>query len=148
MALPGGRLDLVFVPADPDATGPDGFSPPDGSWRVERHARAALYTRQQGGFSAKCPLDGRIVTAPFVRAHAAWRDGHGPRAVDCPCGARHDLAALRFVAPGGSGHVAAAYARFAVIHLDAPSATPELATTESFSASFGPFVVIARRPSG
>ena len=150
MARPGSRIDLVFLPADPDATGPDPFEAPPGEWHVERHPRAVLYTRQQGGFVARCPVDDAVVTAEFVRAHAAWRDGRGPRAMVCgACGDPHDLAALRFTAPGASSdRPAAAYARFSVIQRDAPTATPSAVVTESLSASIGAYRLIARRPAG
>lgn len=57
---------------------------------------------RQGGFRVRCPDTGVNLVPRFNAAVMAWRDHVGDsRALDCPCGRRHDLASLDYQPPAG-----------------------------------------------
>ncbi len=103
------RLRVVIVPGRPDAIPArealDGLDPAELCGRVEDVRlhdgdREFFLGNEQGGFHVRCPVSGQPAARPFSRALQAWREG-GPRALDCPCGARHDLAAMD-IQPGAA----------------------------------------------
>lgn len=117
-----------------DAAGlwPDGLAP-------GAHARLVVAPRQrfvanrQGGFYVRCPVDQSLVGDRFLRALTAWREG-GPRALECACGATHDLAALAFAPAAG----------FAWAWIEVPEVeAPELA--EEALAVLGEVRIVLRR---
>lgn len=160
MPRPRRRLDLLWVPDDPDrpldagafsrlqerweargwlAGGPGA---PAGGFRrlwLDQPEQATVYGNQVGGFQVRCPETGETVVAAFNAAVQAWRAG-AERALACPsCGAAHPLEALTFRPP-------AALALGAVVLADV--ARPELAPAvrRELSAVTGPGRVILRRP--
>jgi hypothetical protein len=137
------RLAVLLAPADPDAD-PGGVLRAwaalrgrglAAGWRLGQGP--AFLSNQQGGFAVHCPVDGRSVARPFGVALEAWRAG-GPRALRCPCGAVHDLAAVAFSPP----------AAFAVAWLEeAEAETGEVApeVLALVEAAMGPVKVVLRR---
>lgn len=67
-----------------------------GAGRVVAGEGVRFYSSGLGGFRVDCPVDGRVVTAGFVRALEGWRRG-GERGMGCGgCGGWHGLEELRF----------------------------------------------------
>jgi hypothetical protein len=115
---PSHRLDLLLVPEPPDARpiaearglladlvalgvlSADGTAGPRASeWMPGGFARLSvddpggvtLYANRQGGFRARCPVDGGNLAPELTTAITAWRAG-GPRSLSCPrCGRTHAL---------------------------------------------------------
>lgn len=118
------RLSILVLPRDPDAApalahrallawrelgfvtesgGPGPNALLDGGFRragAEARATPCFLSNRVGGFRVACPVDGRVVVPDFNRAMERWRAG-GPRRLACPCGADHDLDALRFAPEAG-----------------------------------------------
>ncbi len=118
------RVSLLLLPADLDAPGSvvvaalaalrdAGFVGPGGapgacplvvgafaSARAEVFDGVRFASSGQGGFAARCPVDGTNVVAAFNGALPAWRAG-GPRVLACGCGREHDLADLRYLPAAG-----------------------------------------------
>ncbi len=66
--------------------------------RVHDGDREFFLGNEQGGFHVRCPVTGEPAARPFAHALQTWREG-GPREMDCPCGAHHDLAAMDLQPP-------------------------------------------------
>ncbi len=119
------RLSLLLLPADPDAparatalldrlraegfvsgTGPGSRPLVDGGFvraGVESGGEGApprFVANRQGGFAVRCPITDVSVVSIFNSALEGWRAG-AERALNCSCGSRHDLAALRFLPEAG-----------------------------------------------
>jgi len=75
---------------------PGGHGPP----RVIDGGGERFLANRQGGFAVRCPVGGANLVPLFVRALEGWRAG-GVRSLECPCGARHDLAALDYLPEAG-----------------------------------------------
>ena len=160
MPKPRQRLDLLWLPASPDAAvDPAAFerlrvrwaargwldggaSAPAGGFRriwLDDPGAVRFYANQLGGFRVSCPRCGQNAVAGFGTAMRAWRAG-GPRVGRCAaCGLAADLDAWAF-------RPAAAFARGAVVLSDVgqPDVSPEVA--EELDAVTGPSRVVLRRP--
>lgn len=160
MARPRRRLDLLWVPDDPDRAldpaafealrarwgsrgwldgGPD--APAGGFVRLwlDQPERATLYANQVGGFQVRCPAAGASVVPAFIAAVTAWRAG-GARALTCPaCGATHALEHLDCRPP-------IAIARGAVVLSDVRDAALSTAAQDELAAVTGPGRTVLRRP--
>ena len=130
---PSHRLDLLLVPA---LTGPEARAAADRlhgrlhaegvvlaggapgphaahwvaggfrRWWIDDPGQAVLYANRQGGFSARCPEGGAVVTEAFSQALSAHRAG-GPASMPCPaCGATHPLTAVEGRPPFAFGTLA------------------------------------------
>lgn len=108
--------------------------------RLDRPPQRALYANQQGGFRVFCPDCGANLTADFVPAHAALRNGR-ERPVACrSCGLASELDALDFQPP-------AAFGEAAIVLSHAGRGELVAAALADAQARIGPLRVIARRVS-
>lgn len=153
-------LALFVMAADPDAPGEraatlldhlraagfvDGERPAarplvDGGFalaRAEVFPRERFVANRQGGFHVRCPADGSNVVPRFNKALEAWRVG-GPRALECACGATHDLAALDYRPPAG-------FARGWVVLTDVGGAELTAAALALAEGELGRVRVVGRR---
>ena len=101
-ALPGGPVEggCIALAVEP---APGSAPPPAEPLR--------FVANRQGGFRVRCPDTGANVVPRFNAAVTAWRDAQARapdatdhralRALDCPCGRRHDLVALDYHPPAG-----------------------------------------------
>jgi len=165
MPHPSHRLDLLVVPADPEAeieraaferllesweaTGwieGDGPGPavgellPGGFARVWRDdpGRVVLYANQQGGFRVQCPDTEAIISPAFGAALVAWKHGE-QRVLDCPgCGEPHALEDCE-LRPHG------AFGRGAVVFADAASTLLSSNARAALAEALGPVDVVIRR---
>ena len=147
-----GRLSIALLPRDADAPidvvealwanvqglahdeiVPGGFL----RARLETHPDVRFYSNWLGGFAARCPGDGTTITDRFARALERWRAG-GDRAVECACGARHDLSALSFAPEAG-------FARGCVWLLDVADGALVPAFAAQADAVLGGVRVVLRR---
>ena len=154
------RLDLLWVPADPERSlDPAAFDALRARWAdqgwldrgpgapaggfsrlwLDQPGEATVYANQVGGFQVRCPSEGGSIVPAFYAAVTAWRAG-GARSLTCPaCGAHHPLEALDFRPP-------AAIARGAVVLSDVGQATLSHQVRVELSAITGPGRLILRRP--
>ncbi|GDX80686.1 hypothetical protein LBMAG42_24970 [Deltaproteobacteria bacterium] len=102
------RFTVYLVPGVEDAASAEdvareiaGFTAMIGGERgviAERADPERFIANGQGGFRVRCPSRGETLVRPFATALESWRAG-GRRALRCPCGQEHDLAALLFEPP-------------------------------------------------
>ena len=165
MILPTHRLDLHFVPGDPDAypilqaaellevlrarevIDGSGYPLRGADWlvpggfkrlRIDDPGRVVLYSNQIGGFRVACPVAPENVVAAFRAALIAWRSG-GPRQLACPaCGQEHALEDLEY-------RPAAAFGRLSIAIADVEDANPTPEASEFIAGALGPVRLVRRR---
>ncbi len=159
------RIDMLFVPADPEAIWlPTGFEALCRTWqarqwlsgdgpgpdvealvpggfsrvRLDEPGRMVLYANQQGGFQVRCPGTGGNIASAFGVALGAWRHG-APRVMDCPdCGVEHLLDAC-ILRPDG------AFGRVALVLGDVNAITMLAEGLQTIEEVMGPSRVVLRR---
>lgn len=165
MPRPDRRLDLVLVPADPEACpveearslledlvrqriidddgrpGPEAARWSDGGFariRVDAPGAMVLYANQSGGFRVSCPACGANVVPAFNRALTEMRAG-GSREVTCGCGSVRPLEDLHHQPPAALG-------RMAIVTSDVGRPALEPDAMARVQAALGPVRTVLRRP--